>query len=1079
MYSEKVISKRLEAIERKFGIEPVYHSLSACDEAVTHFNDKLLAHVEEFGEDKAEEIVFDEDEIRWIQNEQRLCAADYMYYATRYAYILVNNKVIHYKPQLSQLILNDIRADLEDRGWAIMQMCLKARQVGITTDSQIAISHRTFFYPNSVALTGSCEKDKSQIMLTKYRLLYDMLPYWLRPDISRDRAGSFMIFGGLNSQLVVQHGRQMSGIGRGNTPTVVHLCLSGKTLVRVEDGRLVPIREVTAGQTTISTDGTRVQIRNVWKSPRSNEMTSNIRVWGTPSTLSCTRDHMILTEAGWKQSKDVTDQDWLIYPIRPITQTKNMLTLTMYGKFKRVGSKHGRPVDFPASFAFGRLCGLYLAEGCLGKNRESTRTVLFSIHCDETERTRDWIKEAFPAESSGRLATRRKNSKSVVLPFGSAGFAMFLKEHFGEKDSKRIPDWAWDCGKEFCEGLAWGYLSGDGHFATRDNGIYATSIRPAILFGLRELLASLGYGWSQISFREEGEYYNRNCQACWILTVAGDTARKYRKSKALTVHPGESGEHHWKVVPQGLALRVSTNSEGWAEDFYDLEVGHDSHTFLTSCGLVHNSELASFEDPENLVEAGLMPAIHEDQSTLFILESTAEGPFGWWYKKWGLSKSGFWEGRAKLCPVFLPWFTRPDIYPTKTWLRQHSIGMENWIPLPVTIKHAERARNNVRASDYLRKRFPENWEMTREQMFFWEISREEAREQGILDVFQREFCADDLEAFTSSGHSVFDVDTISSYNEHTQEPKIVFGFRAADHVIPPRLQIQHTEVDSSRKPIDMGRYQLVPSKWNGWDHTNVEGKLLVFEWPEDNEEYGLGVDTADGIGQDRSVVEVLRKGSITRNDAQVAELASPYINAMDLAPICHAIGLLYQNGQPRQPRMVIEVKGNGELTQLELLKMGWSSFHKWVRYDRKKIDSIKATRLGWFTTSWSRPMLIDKLVKALRDGTIDINSREFVREMATLHRDWDQQDARAEDEAHDDRFMALGFVYFSLHILEFTGRASDISYLRQKREEGNWKYRESSYDEEHELRPDRESGLIVTPYHHPGAMDRSWEEEYV
>lgn len=714
MYSEKVISKRLEAIERKYGVAPVYHSLDACDEAVAHFNDKMLRHVTDFGEDASDSLEFDEEEIRWIQNEQRICAADYMYYATRYAYILVNNKVIHYKPQLSQLIANDIRADLEDRGWAIMQMFLKARQVGVTTDSQIAISHRTFFYPNTVALTGSCEKDKSQIMLTKYRLLYDMLPYWLKPDISRDRAGSFMIFGGLNSQLVVQHGRQMSGIGRGNTPTVVHL-----------------------------------------------------------------------------------------------------------------------------------------------------------------------------------------------------------------------------------------------------------------------------------------------------------------------------------------------------------------------------SELASFEDPENLVEAGLMPAIHEDQSTLFILESTAEGPFGWWYKKWGLSKSGFWEGRAKLCPVFLPWFTRPDIYPTPTWLRQHSKGMATWIPLPVTIAHAERARNNIRASEYLRKRFAENWQMTREQMYFWEISREEARQQGILDVFQREFCADDLEAFTASGHSVFDVDTISSYNEHTEEPKIVFGFRAADHVIPPRLQIQHTEVDASRKPIDMGRYQLVPSKWNGWDITNVEGKLLIFEWPEDNEEYGLGVDTADGIGQDRSVVQVLRKGSITRNDGQAAEYASPYINAMDLAPICHAIGLLYQNGGSRQPRMVIEVKGNGELTQLELLKMGWSNFHKWVRYDRKKIDSIKATRLGWFTTSWSRPMLIDKLVKALRDGSIDINSREFVREMATLHRDWDQQDARAEDEAHDDRFMALGFVYFSLHILEFTGRASDISYLRSKREEGNWKYRESSYDEEHELRPDRESGVIVAPYHHPGAIDTSWEEEYV
>jgi hypothetical protein len=712
MYSQKSVDKSLQLIERALGWTPQYHTVAACDQAVDHFAIKYHRHQEEYGEGKDHLLSYDEEERKWIRNERAIAQVDYLYYATRYSFIQVDNQVIHYQPQLSQQIMNAVRARIEDLGWAIMLQVLKARQVGITTDSQIVISHRTLFYPNVVALTGSCDKDKSEIMLGKYRLLYENLPYWLRPDITRDRSGSFMNFGGLNSQLIVQHGRQMTGIGRGNTPTAVHL-----------------------------------------------------------------------------------------------------------------------------------------------------------------------------------------------------------------------------------------------------------------------------------------------------------------------------------------------------------------------------SELAEFENPEILIDAGLLPGIHESPEILFILESTANGPHNWWYKTWGYSKGNYWEGRAKFCPTFLPWFTRPDIYPTPGWLKQHPVPVD-WSPLPVTVAHADRAYKSVRANDTLRAYFPENWRMAKEQMWYWEVNREEHRAKGMLDVFQREFCSDDMEAFTASGLSVFDVDVLSDYNNSCQEPKAVYAFRAREDVIPARFHPQDSEIDRSMKTIDMGRYQMVPVKWQGWEQTNVDGRFLLFEWPEEFEEYGLGVDTSDGIGKDRSVVEVIRKGSATRNDAQVGELASPYINAEDLAPMCHAIGLLYQNGRQRQPRIAVEIGRNGEITQLVLKKLGWSHFHNWVRYDRKKIEPGKAVRLGWITNSWSRPLMMDKLIKALRDGTLDINSREFVREMQSLHRDWDQQDARAEYNAFDDRIMALGIIYFSLHILDFTMPGKDVSYMKQQRtDEFAWRYKPTVYDD-HEMKPIEEHGGNLILPAHPGSLsnDRSWED---
>ncbi len=717
MYSQASIDKALKKVEQALGFEPVYHAISECDQAVDHFNIKYERHRTEYGDGKDDLLAFTEDERKWIRNERAISQVDYNYYATRYAFIQAENKIFHYKPQLSQQIVNHVRGKLEDLGWAIMMQILKARQVGITTDSQIAVGHRTWFNENIVAVTGSCEKDKSEIMLEKYRLLYEHLPWWMRPAITRDRSGSFMRFGGLNSQLVVQHGRQMTGIGRGNTPGVVHL-----------------------------------------------------------------------------------------------------------------------------------------------------------------------------------------------------------------------------------------------------------------------------------------------------------------------------------------------------------------------------SEIAEFENPEDLIDAGLLPGIHENPEILFILESTANGPHNWWYDTWQFSKANFWEGRAQLCPLFLPWFTRPDIYPTPGWLKQHPVPVD-WIAVSATIAHAERAAKAVRANDDMRKFFSENWRMPREQMWFWEVKREEHRAKGILDVFQREYCADDMESFSASGLSVFDVDTLSSYNNACQEPKAVYAFRANDNVIPARFHPQQQDIDTSMKPIDMGRYQLVPTRWQGWDRTNIDGKLLVFEWPEEFEEYGLGVDTSDGIGKDRSVIQALRKGSATKNDAQVAELASPYINAEDLAPMVHATALFYQNGRQKQPRICIETNRNGELTQLVMKQLGWANFHPWLRYDRKRIEPSKASRMGWVTNSWSRPMMMDKLVKGLRDGSIDINSREFVREMQSLHRDWDAQDARAEHGAYDDRIMALGIIYFSLHILEFVASSRDVTYLKQQRDDPYaWRYKGTVYDDPEmqrtEMRPQVTPGGVFLPSVHPGARvgGEGWED---
>jgi hypothetical protein len=218
-------------------------------------------------------------------------------------------------------------------------------------------------------------------------------------------------------------------------------------------------------------------------------------------------------------------------------------------------------------------------------------------------------------------------------------------------------------------------------------------------------------------------------------------------------------------------------------------------------------------------------------------------------------------------------------------------------------------------------------------------------------------------------------------------------------------------------------YRLVPLRLDGYPiHFSPVGKILMWEMPADDVEYGLGIDTAQGIGLDRSVVEVIRKATTMTVARQVAEFASQWVNASDLFPYAHALAKLYSRrfqGEVKQPYIVVETNNGGDACQLALRKAGWGRMHQWIRYDKKVIDASKANFVGAVTTTWSRDLVVGHLVKALRDGLIDIDSPWFIREMQTLQKDETKMRIAAAANSHDDRFMALGWIYLAMHILEF------------------------------------------------------------
>lgn len=486
----------------------------------------------------------------------------------------------------------------------------------------------------------------------------------------------------------------------------------------------------------------------------------------------------------------------------------------------------------------------------------------------------------------------------------------------------------------------------------------------------------------------------------------------------------------------------------------------------TTPNVVHLSELCDYDNPKDLVDASLLKAMHESPWTFLVLESTAKGRGNWWHDTWLISKTGWPARRSRLRPIFLPWFMGTDIYPTVTWLKAHPIP-KDWRPADITYNHAKRAEAAVADNDLYRKYLGTGWKMPKEQMWFWEVDRAEYVAKKELPLFLSEMPANDEEAFQSSNLSVFDVDTIEHYRSKVTSPYErgggVYGIRGDG--VPDAMYPSEQNVDHDRPPIRISarwleshpvlNFELVPLRWDGYERDDGLNKIYIWEPPIDEEEYLFGVDTGDGVGADRSVLEMLRKGNWTRNDEFVCEMASPYINSMDLWPICMAIGTYYsirRGGSLRQPKAVIENRWNGENCQLELRKAGWYNFHNWLRYDSKKISEKRSNKLGWFTQQWSRDLMMDRITKYIRDCSLDINSPWMINEMNDLERDEFEQHSKAQAAfgCFDDRFMAGGAALVSAHVLEATTKTG-VRYVQRNAEDvrgvGKQHEAEMQYDE--------------------------------
>ena len=447
--------------------------------------------------------------------------------------------------------------------------------------------------------------------------------------------------------------------------------------------------------------------------------------------------------------------------------------------------------------------------------------------------------------------------------------------------------------------------------------------------------------------------------------------------------------------------------------------------------VIHISELATWENPEQL-DTALLPTVPYTLDSLVIFESTAEFAGDWWHLQWQTADKG--EGR--FTNVFIPWYAEPSKYslPAPT----------AWVPSALTLAHAEKCTRDSP------KWTGRTITLSRDQLYWYERTRTYYTLKGELHKFLKEYPADDQECFQYAGRAIFTFEQLEAIDRagsrrplldvwrvepardiaelrrlppESVQPESRLGARRPDPPLTLRVGPVASAVahDAFPVPPGYGFSRISPDALKTLASLRQD-VLAIWEYPRTRgpRRYVLAVDVGEGLGQDYSVVDVIRLPTIEDPAEQVAQYLSNHVDTKALAFICDAIGRLYADADGIEALAAIETNGPGLATQDTLqLHLGYSHFYVWEYADSASPDRRYSTKIGWVTTSRTRPLLLASFYAAVTNldslsqlPELILNSpstRGELRHFVTVGTIGEAEAARGQ---HDDCVLAAAIGYY-------------------------------------------------------------------
>lgn len=510
----------------------------------------------------------------------------------------------------------------------------------------------------------------------------------------------------------------------------------------------------------------------------------------------------------------------------------------------------------------------------------------------------------------------------------------------------------------------------------------------------------------------------------------------YNKDRELLLANGSSLRTAWGKSTRG-ALQDVGGKKG------NIERGR-------TYPLVHISELATWDNPDQL-DTALLPGIPRSPHTLVLFESTAELADDWWHRHWRTSAAG--TGR------FRNLFIGAYAVPSKYSLRPPPA----WTPAASTVAWAAKAERE--SPQWC---FGETIRPSLAQCYWYESTRAFYESKGKLHDFLREYPSDPEECFQYAGQTIFTHPQLATIDEAGTQRKIVDVWTVEPASDIASLRRETPPTTDPRKPAPLTpaltspvahESALVPPGY-GFQrvpaarirerneaalpvHARFDGWLTIWEYPRPRgpRRYVMSVDVSDGLGQDYSVIDIIRLPTIEEPAEQVAQWLSNRVDAKGLAFVCDAIGRYYADGEAVEALAAIETNNHGLATQdLLQLHLGYSNFYVWEYADAAQAEKRFSTRIGWVTSTRTRPLLLSAFHAAIttadpvtRLPDFILNSPVTRQELRHLVTEGTLGEAEAARGQHDDAVMAAAIGYYVSYRLA-GGEQEPVAERRRRRE---------------------------------------------
>lgn len=423
-------------------------------------------------------------------------------------------------------------------------------------------------------------------------------------------------------------------------------------------------------------------------------------------------------------------------------------------------------------------------------------------------------------------------------------------------------------------------------------------------------------------------------------------------------------------VPRDLSVALNDKFPGVADVrtksiIYHHSLG-DSNLDIATAGSVgagrgmsltflHLSECAQYPGQESFLS--ILPAVAKADDTFVALESTAQGRTGigeTFYEYWlSANKTGRqWNGYT---PIFLSWLDDPACVRPEV--------------------EAEDAPD----TDFEREMMKPPYNANLSQIA-WMRMVLEGECRGSELMFDQEYPVDATRAFVATGDPAFT----------STELKYAFGTK-----VPAIGRGGFTQ--SGDKPVFL---------------KNPRGKLFIWEMPQRNCHYYIGVDCARGIEAEtgRASGDFAAYVVLNGTTGDVAARFSDWVNPIEMANDVDKAGRFYNNAM-----MNIELTGNLGLWCQQVLRdqYRYPNWYIWKGKDDKMPGKSKSHAMGFETQGRSRDLLLATFRGKLHDGMdnrpggLALKDEELISQMDKMTM---ATGMRWEIEhGHDDVFMACCF----------------------------------------------------------------------